>query len=361
MLRSKLPRVLLFVVPLILLALSWNAARQRPRFVATPGAATPGAAMSLALSGDGRAIAAALDDGKFAWRESGGWNALPTTNAPTPNSSLPTLQFSPDHQSLLGTNIFVTARNRSLAYAWDLKTNKAAWDEATEDYQGIGNRFVFSADGQKLALLSYNIVKVFDVAGTPANGKNQTFPTLMRAEIVQPLIERGQSTFRPGNPLLSAIALSADGETLVVADHLEQLQFWDATAGRLISRSTPAPYAINRALRVSPDGKFVAARDFKGVVIWDVTARKWTHMDDNTSFALHDVAWMPDSKSLWLGTHAPLVNGNENDRVRQLSVPDLKTLRTLPTVGPVAVSGDGKTLATRADTIDKGVWLWNID
>lgn len=350
--RSKFLRVFLIALPLILVALLWKAARGRPRFVATPSAV-----FSLALSRDGRAIAAALDDGKFVWRDGGNWHALPTTDTPTPNPSLPALQFSPDDQSLLGTNLFVTARNRSLAYAWSLKTGKAAWAEATEDYEGIDNRFVFSADGQKLALLSYDVVKVFDVAGAKTKSKVRAFPTLMRAQIMRPTDKRGRGTARRGQPFPTAIALAADGKILVIADHLGRLQFWDVATGQLTSRSTPAPQPISQQLVVSPDGRFVAACDFTGLSLWDATAQRWTRT--STSMASHDVAWMPDSKSLWLGTHSAL--RLDNGKVRQLSVPALETLRTLPTSGPVAVAGDGRTLATRADTTEKGVWLWNIN
>lgn len=67
---------------------------------------------------------------------------------------------------------------------------------------------------------------------------------------------------------------------------------------------------------------------------------------------------MPDSRSLW--TSSFVAPSSDNDKVQRLSVPELKPLRVLPAWGPFAVSGDGRTIATR-DNAQKGVWLWNID
>ncbi len=93
-------------------------------------------------------------------------------------------------------------------------------------------------------------------------------------------------------------------------------------------------------LAVSPDSRFVAFANTPNISIYDLQTKHWTQkpnvlVPSENSMSL---AWMPDSKSLWTG----------GDKVLRWSTPDLKMLRALPVRGPVAVSGDGRTLATRS-------------
>ena len=143
------------------------------------------------------------------------------------------------------------------------------------------------------------------------------------------------------------------------------MQFWDVASGKRIERTPPIakPSANNlpmlSQLKPSPDGRFVAVCDNLGVMVWDRTSKSWAQGPQTTPTERY-VAWMPDSRSLWLGSNNfPGAVQNQNN-LQELSVPELKTMRTLPGVGPLAIAGDGRTLATR-DNAGKGVWLWNIE
>lgn len=95
--RSKVLRVTLIVVPLILVALLWKAARRRPSKIALPA---PIAA--LALSHDGRRLAIVTEGGQILWHENGNFYVLSDEQLFSFQSS-PTIQFSRDSKTLTGT------------------------------------------------------------------------------------------------------------------------------------------------------------------------------------------------------------------------------------------------------------------
>lgn len=357
--RSKLVRVLLFAVPLILAAALWFIARnQRPRFVKTPAMVE-----SLALSYDGSRLAVAADNGQILWRGNGRLQILPIETANTFNAVnfafvRPTLQFARDGQTLFGSEFMLSSDSTKTAYAWNLATDKIAWSAASaykDDFSG----YSFARDATKLAQHSYDVVKVLDLTKTGAPIKNQKsryareFPVLMRVR-VPPFAATGRSGFP------DVIALSADNSQMIIADTNGRLQFWSVATGKKVNQSAPAPMPASNGnfgeLKPSRDGRYVALTDRTSVALWDSTTGVWTQ-SALTLGTLHNVVWMPDSRSLWLsGFVAPLT---DNDKTQRLSVPQLKPLRILPTWGPVAVSGDGRMLATRTYQGD-GVWLWNI-
>lgn len=171
-------------------------------------------------------------------------------------------------------------------------------------------------------------------------------------------VPRFASTGRSAFP--DVIALSADNSQLVIADSGGRLQFWSVATGKKVNQSAPAPMPASNGsfgeLKPSPDGRYFALSDSTSVALWDSVTGVWTQ-SALTLGTPHNVVWMPDSRSLWPSSFvAPI---NDNGKTQRLSVPQLKPLRILPTWGPVAVSGDGHTLATRTYQGD-GVWLWKI-
>ena len=355
--RSKWLRVVLFAVPLIFVALLWGLVRQqRPRFVATPAMA-----QALALSYDGTRLAVAAENGQFLWYEAGQKHVLPLETAPGFRSdfavaSPPSLQFARDGSTLFGSNLFLSNDNTKTAYAWNLATNSIAWS-AGSTYKDDVNGFALASNASRMAQHSYDVVKVRDLTGAGAPAKNpqsrygRDFPVLMRLRVPR-FLATGRSIFP------DVIALSANNSELIIADSSGRLQFWSVATGKKTAQTPPMPASNGdfSELKPSPDGRFVALCDYTGVALWDTKTGLWTR-GALTLSTLHNIAWMPDSRSLWLsGFVAP---ATDNDKTQKLRVPDLHLLRVLPTWGPVAVSGDGHTLATRTDQGD-GVWLWNI-
>ena len=365
--RSKILRALLVIVPLCLVALLWNAARQRPKFVATP---VP--AQALALSHDGKRLAFSIQSTEVLWGEAGTLHKLPSPNAYPgypPSGSPPAIQFAPG-----GDAIYRIENDVARVFRWDLNNNRVQWSaistgKATRPY----NDFAVSRDGRRMAQRIFDVVKVFDITGAGAPQKNEpqqtgrqyarTFPLLFRREI-------GVNARKGDNTYVSDIALSADGSVLILADAGGSLQFWNVALNKLSLQTPPLPYIKGtnmpdvhgeiKNLTASPDGRFVALCDDVGVALWNAKTRQWRRGPVTTPVGVHTLDWMPDSRSLWTSSFPAGSVVSANDKVQQLSVPDLKPLRILPASGPLAVAGDGHTLATRADA-GKGVWLWNID
>ncbi len=358
--RSRILRLSLIVVPLILVALLWNAARQRPRFVATP---VP--AQSLALSHDGKQLAFSIQNDEVFWSKDGKHHRLPLEYTSGFGVEAPiALQFSRDGKALLGAGVRLLANKTPAACQWDLASDRLAWSVTTYGDDNASG-FAFSPDGKSLAQRLHDIVKVVDltkIGEARADSKSRherAFPVRFQREM-QRADKKGRSNF------ISSVALTADGATLITVENFGNLQFWDIATRQQTGQTPPVPLpraALTVAqeytgVKPSPDGRFVAIYNNIGVALWDTTTKQWT-LSEQTLSTPHNVVWMPDSRSLWMsGFVAPV---SDADKTQQLSVPALKPLRVLPTWGPIAVAGDGHTLATRADNAQKGVWLWNIE
>ena len=354
--KSKWLRVLLITVPLILVALLWKPARQRPRFVATPARAE-----TLALSYDGSRLAMATKHPQVWWREAGDFHRLPMEiAAPGANiSQAPTLQFARDGRTLTSTNLFLAADYSRAAYRWNLADDKIAWS-AVSPHKNDGNEAELSSDGRRIAQHSYDVFLVRNLTneGTPqTNAKSKyarDFPLLLRLRLKLPNED--------GLYLMPAdFTLSHDAATLILAEKDGRLRFWNIASKQRTAITPPLPARVGEIgnLVASPDGRFVALCDSVSVALWDNKTNAWTK-SAQTSPATHYLAWMSDSRPLWLGND--ISTGEEKNLTRQLSAPALKTMRTLPVWGPLAVAGDGHTLVTRAERYSpEGVWLWNID
>lgn len=355
--RSKLLRVLLFAVPLVLVALLWKAARKRPSQIALPA---PIAA--LALSHDGRRLAVVTEGGQVMWRENGGFHVLPVEQ-PFSFQNSPAIQFSRDSKTLIGTGFPFKDFNTTGAYQWDLTSNKIVWS-ASPLIKNTHRIFSISSDGRKLLDRSYDVIKVLDTTKKGEPSKNAlslyavSFPTENRFQIKIVLKDGGET-------VPQEVVLSSDNKTLIISGMDGRLQFYDLASGKRIERTPamPKPSANYLAdlsqLKPSPDDRFVALCSELGVFVWDKKANRWTQGPQTTPTE-HYVAWMPDSRSLWLGSNVS--TGEDKNSTRQLSVPALKTMRVLPEWGPLALSGDGRTLATgTSSSTPSHVRLWPLD
>lgn len=384
--RSRVALAFLIALPLLLLVPLWQTARRRPRLqgvlVAPP--------VALALSRDGSVVAAQRSSGTVClWSRGGPRLDLQNegfrvgANVNSPAYLPPELRFSPDAGTILGANISTGETNSSL-YAWDAQTGKIRWSAVSNvDIPDGFCRYLISSDGTRAAQRAYDGVNVFDISvtGGPQSSKKskfaRAFPLLSHFQARTAQAKRGYS-------LSQALAFSPDNRTLALVNTAGQLEFWDVAKGQRQSQTPSAsvpgsvsrfpPFArivpvappgytagmtsvivlgIEPRLQYSPDGKFVALFDGTLLSLWDVAARKWLRRTVASPSSEPFLAWMPDSRSIWTGSGS----------VQQWSVPALVSLRELPVTGPVAVSGDGSLLATRAlrsNSVPNGVWVWDI-
>ena len=338
----------LIALPLLLAVWMWQVAQKRPHLL--PGLPVPVA--SLALSADGTRLAVGSPSGQVVlWTQNDGkWRVLPfagAANAGPTGSCPPDLQFSPDARSLLGTNQCVTNQSTSIASAWNTASLTPAWSAVTP-FKDDMNHFWPSLDATRMAQRSYDVVKVLDLskAGAPlASPKSRfarDFPVLLRFR------ER-----RGVRPFTFQVAVSPDNAQVIVAESAGNLEFRSIASGKITLRTPVPPNSSGvtgtiSALSPSPDGRFVALCDSYRVFLWDMKSGSWTQ-HASISSSPHSIAWMPDSRSLWVG----------GANIERLSAPTLQSLRTLPIGGPFAVSADGRTLVTSTFSGD-GVWQWKI-
>lgn len=347
--RSKPLLAFLLALPLSLVVVMWSLSQRRPRLVTT--LRTP--ASSLVLSKDSSILGIGAHDGSLSlWsRETNKRQTLPVDVATAFSSVIPPeLSLSSDERTLFASNL-QSINGSTLLYAWNVPTPQIRWSLVFDAKDDI-RQFPPSPDGKVAISRTLDVVKVFDTSsgGTPRNTKlskfAHTFP--------------GVTVFKETGAVKSAskwprtITVSPDGKTLALAYPDAHVDFWDIATGQKQSQTPPtriSPYT-DWKLRYSPDGRFVALFVGSQIGLWDVTAATWTMATVAVPTSAPSLVWMPDSHSLWTG----------GGSAQQWSVPKVGSLREVPVSGPIAVSGDGKTLATRSLTSNgvNGVWLWNI-
>lgn len=176
--RSKFLRVLLFVVPLLVVALLWFSARERPRFVTTP---VP--VQSLALSHDGKLLAFSIENDEIFWGQNGRYHKLPLEYTPGFGVKSPAaLQFSRDGSTLMGTGVRLLANKTPAACQWNLAGNRLMWSVTTAYNDDLGG-FALAPDGKSLAQRAYKTVKVLDLTqtGTASTASKSRFERVFPA------------------------------------------------------------------------------------------------------------------------------------------------------------------------------------
>src|SRR5690606_6849900 len=135
-----------------------------------------------------------------------------------------------------------------------------------------------------------------------------------------------------------------------------QSAFWSVQTGARIapeaagSTSDFTSAGVPSFLDWSPDGKSVAASNLTGISVYDVAASqvRTTPWPPSTAVTpagstfymggIVPLAWSPDGQRLFSG----------GDEVRQWRASDLKLEYSYGVSGPIAISPDGRTLATPA-------------
>jgi WD40 repeat protein len=186
--------------------------------------------------------------------------------------------------------------------------------------------------------------------------KPQVTPTLMDDDQLPfgALARLGTVRFRHGS-VITSLAYSKDGKTIVTGSWDTTVRFWDASSGKelRVFRVSEAPVL---AAGLSPDGKTLATagRDMQ-VRLWDAPTGKLLQAWAGHRNWVLALAFTPDGKRL--------ASGGRDAIVRLWDVAGGKELATLggqgQEIGSVAFSEDGKTLASAG--ADGTVALWDAE
>jgi WD40 repeat protein len=186
-----------------------------------------------------------------------------------------------------------------------------------------------------------------DVIASSSNGELIAEATLRQVSLTEVRTGAKKILALQTGDRVSAIALSADGRSLVTADELGRIQFWEVSTGRLIksfetgqvitalavdtSRQILAAATVDRwiglwsvrtgteevelkkhrdvvrALAFSPDGRTLASGgDDRNVILWDLGSGKATMTFEKSDSAVTSIAFSPNGQLLATGA------GNES-------------------------------------------------
>lgn len=234
--------------------------------------------------------------------------------------SVSSVAFSPDGQTLASGSI-----DNSIGL-WDVATRSKL--RIFEDSRNFVRSVVFSPDGKILAGSTDKTIILWDLA----TGKKL-------------------KTLEGHRDDVWSVAFSPDGQMLASGSQDETIGLWDVATGSMIKtlESHKAPIL---SVAFSPDGKMLASGDMnRAVDIWDVAtwANLKTFKSDNEW--VKSVAFSPDSRTLLIlnSTTIGLVDVSTWSR--------LKIFKRFEVIA-VAVSPDGKTLASGDN--DGNIGLWNL-
>lgn len=160
---------------------------------------------------------------------------------------------------------------------------------------------------------------------------------------------------------IHAIALSADGHTLLVGSEDATVRLWNARNGteRKVLRAHTGAVV---ALAFTPDGsQIVSAGVDPNVLFWDARTGRGESVLENPISSVNAMLLTPDSRTLVLGTGSTL-GGPPTNAVQLWDVASLTQLDMVAdlsdSVQAMAVSPDGSLLAT--SLLNGDVLLWSM-
>jgi WD40 repeat protein len=376
--------------------------------------ASPLGLFSVAVSFDGRRIAAGSLGGLRVWDVDSGRD-ITKQNLDTFDGAVTDLVFSRD-----GRRLAATARNEKTVNVWNVETGVLVGQPLTGPTDEVAS-LLFSTDGHRLAVGSLDhTVRWWNIdTGQQAFDARLPGPAWVHAVVssdgrsVATLDPAGtvhvydtDPTERRDLPLsgrpqgVVSLAISADGRRLAtVSDDDKTLQLWDVDTGDRIGTSPPGHFGAETIMSFSPDRHRLATGTFDGTLqLWDAdsgqplgtvvngsrngrflgmafssdggrlvtggvdaTVRLW-NLDVNPSGAtvltghsnfVRSVAFSPDADHV--------ASGSDDGTVRIWDVHSGKSLLTLTghtgAVTDVAFSTDGRVLASTS--FDSTVRLWD--
>lgn len=154
---------------------------------------------------------------------------------------------------------------------------------------------------------------------------------------------------------IHAVAISNDGKILAVGTGNNTIKLWDLTTKEEIGTFTGHTSAV-KSLAISADGKTLAGGSFDGnIKLWNVATKEETDTFIGHSDSVESLAFTSDGQTL--------VSSSADKTIKVWNLDTLKEIRQLgghfATVWSIAISPDDKTLAS--GDANGTVKLWNLN
>ena len=298
----------------------WDAETGRHRHTLTH---TSSMVISMAFSPDSTLFATGCGDGSVHFWDAETGSHTQTLSGHT--SWVQSVAFSPDGQTLASRSSDMTLR------LWDVKSRTH-----THTLNHIDHilDFAFSPDSQHIATAirrRFSSVRFWDVRTGKHTQPLKVYPSVDTPTDAISLI-------------VSRLAFSADGKTLVTAGDDRIIRFWDAETGRHTQTLWAHPAYVD-SIALSRDGKTLLCYGGRTLTLWDAKTGALKHVLKHPS-TLDRAAFSPDGKTI-------ATRGMPDVSVHLWDVGTGEHIRTLTghtdAVYNAIFSPDGKTVATRSD------------
>jgi len=141
-----------------------------------------------------------------------------------------------------------------------------------------------------------------------------------------------------GHPAVSALAISADGQTLVSGGEDKAIKVWDLKTGQL-RKTLQSDSGKIRAIAIAPDGKTLVSGSADHMVrIWDLTSNKSPRMLTGHPADVNIVVITPDSKTIISGSYSAIKQWDLATGQLKATFPKIGTYETK--LGPISVIHD---------------------
>jgi WD40 repeat protein len=294
-----------------------------------------GRVLSVAFSKDGETLAVVDGLGLSLWRVGPGDKIRTLKRPPSP---VLRAQFTPDDQDLVAISL-VPDRSSAEVQTWTV-ADPAEREPRRQLLNGQGGNgtLALSPDGRRLA------------SSKPPSGKGPAGITLGDAGSGKPL-----RTLWGHTQPVTALAFSADGQTLASGSQDGGVIVWDLASGAqaavLPGHATPV-----HSLAFRPDGKLLASGSFDGSIkVWDVAGGKERATARGHTQVVTCLAFSPDGQTLASGSFDRTVLLWEPTTGQQRAALIGHEGRVLC----LAFSPNGKTLASAG--LDRSVRLWQAE
>lgn len=261
----------------------WDVAGRKPRVTLTQRDQVGNVfgISSVAFSPDGKRLATGLDGGQV-----GVWDVAERRQIRFLDFGGQSVAFSPDGKLL------AFGGRSGAVYLWDTD-NRTDKPVAYYDHQTPVTEVAFSPDGRTLASAG-------DDSGSNLTPKHSALLWNVADRDPDPHGQDGPRATLSHTQGVTSVAFSPDGETLATGSIDGKIRLWDVTSGRKKATLSNSNVTLVEDLAFSPDGKTLATTAFRGVLLWDMTARApraiLSAPADEKETAIADVAFSPDGR-----------------------------------------------------------------